>query len=149
MSRRLTLTYTLTIVYLFLLLRFGYSQSVNYAYDPVGNRVSKTMTIRSDTVGSYNGVDRDDTYHYTDIVDDMSIKIYPNPTRGLFKVEFPFMADLDKLSIELYNISGIKLLLLEVTSSPQLVDISHYDSGVYLMRININGIFSEWIIIKE
>ncbi|MEM7659281.1 MAG: T9SS type A sorting domain-containing protein, partial [Bacteroidota bacterium] len=62
-----------------------------------------------------------------------SFQVYPNPTDGLFWIEKP--ADLDRYSIEVFNLVGQKIV--EVTSEVdrQSVSLTGQATGIYVVRI--------------
>ena len=88
-----------------------------------------------------------DSLKYTDL--DQKIKIYPNPTKGQLQTELSGFDLTQKSGIYVYNSAG-KLLQQKVPASPtDVIDLSAYTSGVYIMRIIVDDKVSEWKILKE
>lgn len=52
---------------------------VNFEYDADGNRISRTITIGDDREERSSN-DTTELVHYTDLIDESRINIYPNPT---------------------------------------------------------------------
>jgi len=64
-----------------------------------------------------------------------SIKIYPNPTNADVAIALPNAED---TIITLFDLNG-RLLLQESHSSTQInIDLSHYKTGVYLLKVKMN-----------
>lgn len=79
------------------------------------------------------------------------IKVYPNPTDGIIKVEFPD-EDLMNYELALFDMKGVKQLssFLDNTMKSQL-DLSHLSKGIYILNcINSDGLIcgTSKIIIK-
>lgn len=72
-----------------------------------------------------------------------SIVIYPNPTKDSFVVSG--IQDITK--VEVYSYIGSKLFE-ETINQQSVFDLSNYSSGIYLLKINSNGLTSERKIIK-
>lgn len=67
--------------------------------------------------------------------------IYPNPSKGIFKISMPSTSE--NVRFEIYAINGLKIS--EGIISPQeTLDLSPYSCGVYLVKIFANGT-SEYI----
>jgi len=65
------------------------------------------------------------------------IKIFPNPTTGKLKVEIAGFPRNDGADVAIYDIFGRPLLSLQSLSSPETeIDISHLQSGIYIIKIN-------------
>jgi len=126
------------------------SAQVSYNYDDNGNRTSKVIilnTLKSDEL--INPVNEVETASiFDDIIDDVSIKIYPNPTKGLLRIDITNSYDIDG-SIEIVNSTGKTISKTTTISETNSMDISKHPNGVYMMRIKINGETSVWKIIKE
>lgn len=83
--------------------------------------------------------------------DDNSIRIYPNPTNGIFTIE---MGNLSPSLITIYNITGA--VIKEVNSDQNdgastavLIDLTDQSSGVYYIQIRQEGRLLSKKIIKQ
>ncbi len=64
-----------------------------------------------------------------------NLKIYPNPNNGQF-----YLAGIkDKVSIEVLDITGNIMLQTVIESANQLIDLSNYAKGLYLLKIYKEG----------
>jgi gamma-glutamyl-gamma-aminobutyrate hydrolase PuuD len=63
-------------------------------------------------------------------VDNMNIKLYPNPTNGQFVVE-----NAADFSIEVFNTLGQKVISVENASSIETIDLTGNEAGNYIIRI--------------
>jgi hypothetical protein len=66
-----------------------------------------------------------------------SLRIYPNPTTGKFKIEIADQTHNDGENIEIYDIFGKHLLSLPSLLSPETtIDISYLANGIYFLKLN-------------
>lgn len=59
------------------------------------------------------------------------IKIYPNPTNGIIKIDN--QKNVDILKVELFSINGVKLL--DKNENLDEIDISNFSTGIYILKI--------------
>ncbi|MEP1489556.1 MAG: T9SS type A sorting domain-containing protein [Algibacter sp.] len=71
-------------------------------------------------------------------------KIYPNPVKDIFTITNSQSAD-----IIVYNILGKVVLNKKMESNNGSVDISNFNTGVYYVSINNNGVISNKKIVKN
>ena len=70
-------------------------------------------------------------YSVSEIEDDLNLKIFPNPTKGVLNIE----TNTDKeLPLKLYNILG-ELLLETTVFNKKTINISAYNNGIYIVQI--------------
>jgi len=62
----------------------------------------------------------------------MGIKIYPNPSTGLFTVEM----EKKQATLQIFDITGKLIWKQNIQQSKTLVDIQQFSKGIYLLRIN-------------
>ena len=81
----------------------------------------------------------------------ISLKVYPSPAIDFINIEITSV-DTGRLILELYNISGVKVLnKLAVNQHVMQVNISDIPSGIYLLKVllpNNNQLFGVEKIIK-
>jgi len=65
--------------------------------------------------------------------DNNVVKIYPNPSKGLFNIIAP-----ENSTIEVYNLLGIKVTKIEHSLALNTVDLSNLSDGNYIVKV-ING----------
>ncbi len=68
------------------------------------------------------------------------IKIYPNPTKGLFNIECQL-----EYNYSIYDYSGKEIISGKKEGNTQLIDLSNFKSGIYLIKLFNN---QEQFIIK-
>ncbi|MBT6999253.1 MAG: M6 family metalloprotease domain-containing protein, partial [Prolixibacteraceae bacterium] len=80
----------------------------------------------------------------TDLTQLENIKVYPNPTTGVFTISgLPFNK---KTEVAVYNISG-KIVKRSVVDSQEVrVDINNFTPGIYLLKLNDRNNFSVKIV---
>jgi len=64
------------------------------------------------------------------------IKVYPNPSNGLFELYVP--DSLDKVDLEVYNVHAqlLKAKTFDVNAGKVQVDIKEYLNGIYFLKVN-------------
>src|SRR5690606_15177392 len=78
----------------------------------------------------------------------LDIRIYPNPTKGVLKVEIPDIGDI-KPTLVVYNLQGKQLVHKTVSNQISTINLSVHPAGMYIMKI-VNGQESlDWKIIKD
>lgn len=60
-----------------------FAQNVKYTYDNAGNRVKREIVMDTKALQQEEGA----MEHYSDILSERTIRIYPNPTSGRLKIE--------------------------------------------------------------
>ena len=63
-----------------------------------------------------------------------SISIYPNPTKDMLTVKADNLS-----SVEVYNSLGQKVFALTANTDETVINMSSFDAGIYMIRINANG----------
>jgi YD repeat-containing protein len=131
-------------------------QTITYSYDDNGNRVSRTLVTEQlkSAVINFPVNKADELAPAEDqkeklIEGETKIRIYPNPTRGIVKVEILNLPEDANSKLMLYNLSGVLLLDENNLNQFSELDISRFKDGIYILRIVINGIITNWKIIKN
>src|SRR5690606_4843247 len=80
------------------------------------------------------------TLEVDDLNDNNSFAVYPNPSKGVFTIQF--MAKSNEFSYSVYSMDGKQIVNKSVKNIQgkvnQQLDLSHLPSGTYLLQIN-NG----------
>ena len=122
---------------------------ITYRYDRAGNRISRTIVISPRTTPASIEEEQQQQDVYTELFSDIQLKIYPNPTEGLLKVEIYNMPEGQTAQIWIYAMSGQLIRSFKDVNSSASVDISGQPAGVYLMKIVVGEYQTEWKIIKK
>ena len=65
----------------------------------------------------------------------MGVPIYPNPSHGYFIVETPSN---DK-TIEVFNATGQLITTEKMTGKPSRILTETWESGIYFVKLSVNG----------
>jgi photosystem II stability/assembly factor-like uncharacterized protein len=77
-----------------------------------------------------------------------SFSVFPNPVQNELTISFKDLST-DHISVELYNIHGNLIYKSDITGYTQKINISEFNSGMYLLKINFHGIQHVYKVIKE
>jgi Secretion system C-terminal sorting domain/F5/8 type C domain len=131
--------------------------SMPFTYDAGGNMILRTILFSSsksareelrDTIIPANpefGIEKP----YTDEFAGKQIFVYPIPTKGLLSIDFKNLSENDKIAIQLYSVTGQKLLEETLTGSSTVIDLQNRTNGTYFLNIQVNSETHKWTIIKE
>lgn len=119
-------------------------QTLSYSYDAMGNRIAREIVITRNAAPQ-----RDTTICFTEVLNERAIKIYPNPTKGMLKVNIPLQEGQESPILKLYSSSAQLVRSVKATSESTSLDISSQPNGLYLLHIIIGKEESTWKIIKK
>jgi YD repeat-containing protein len=144
----------LTILCCLLLSGIAAAQTISFAYDEAGNRVSRTIVMNSspsNVRAVNNNADEAETPppFVEQLSADLQVRIYPNPTKGLLQVELAGLAEDAAASVTVTNLNGQQIISTDAVRSVSTIDLSAYPSGTYVLRLIINGKATEYKIIKN
>jgi hypothetical protein len=150
------------------------SYNVTYSYDAGGNRTSRITAVsaafssapeyRSSVVKDQaNGLTFDPgpddskdekTVENTIGIDLESpsqpvVTVYPNPTDGLLTVSTANCCEATPVEIRLYNSAGKILYSRKTASGKEIIDLSAYTQGLYMVVISACGKVETHKILKE
>lgn len=140
-----------------------HAQYIKYTYDASGNCTARTYQatsqasmVKSATTSSEE-VSSPEISSSTNEIEQMmlngenSIKVYPNPNNGQFKVEIiGFNEYLSKGLITIYTSQGKAILKINSLQQITDVNISNHSNGIYIMQIIIgNKSYSHKIIVSK
>jgi len=126
-----------------------------YGYNNAGNRIvrkevflpsppkspgHKSVSSESDT--NFNDF-------YTDKLGDISLKIYPNPTTSVVKLQIEGIEGEITGMVHLYNLTGSEIGSQPIKSYQMEIDMSSYSTGTYLATVVVNGKTTYWKIVKQ
>jgi hypothetical protein len=144
-----TIKLILLFVSAFLLHAFSNAQSkVSYGYDLAGNRISRTIVVQS-LLRSGTEEPQEEPATYSEVLSELMIRIYPNPTQGLLHIEIENLPTEVKAQVALYHLSGTLVTVKEDVSRNTEIDITQQEAGIYLLKILAGEQQTEWKIIKK
>ena len=118
------------------------AQRMEYQYDAAGNRVMKQITLSPKRTPKSLAPARDR-------VANIGLTISPNPTTGQLRISAPDLAEGDKGTVSVYGPAGNLLLRKQMHQRITTIDIGAAPRGVYILSTEINGIRSNWRVIKQ
>lgn len=129
---------------LFIFVFTNIQSQINYTYDKSGNcNGRKTISLRSSTGPISN--------ESSDILTDdifANVKIYPNPTKGLLKIDIEDYNSTNDIDVSVYDLKGRLLIKDKISNSMADLDLSIYPNGIYILVLRKEGQTSEWKILK-
>lgn len=123
------------------------AQRIKYTYDNAGNRLTRQKEIVVQTRGALS--DEEEPSVYEEELSETKVTIYPNPTRGMLKVDISGVEKFENARISLYDLTGKLLQQWAGISQSNAIDLSERTPGMYIMQVAYNGKISSWKIIKE
>jgi Lamin Tail Domain/Secretion system C-terminal sorting domain len=118
-----------------------------YFYDANGNRKERVIYLSKTRKATVKSSDSEVAPIENDSKED--IHIYPNPTKGLLKLEIKSSVEFDSGKIYLFDNSGKLIISDKVSSYSHSIDLGSYSSGIYIMKVLIDKKAYVWKIIKE
>ena len=119
-----------------------------FTYDASGNRLTRAILLKSATIPSDTLQAKKAEKILEDQIGLQKTRIYPNPTKGLLRIDFPELSDSEPI-IRVYDPSGRLIVQETAISTGNNVDMSAHPPGLYIMIIHIGQEKKEWKIIKE
>ena len=127
--------------------------SVSYGYDSAGNRTSRTInyaqSVQAPPPEETQQEEEEEPKVYSEMLSDIRLNIYPNPTTGWLKVEILNLPEEQTTDIKVYNLSGQLIIAREKAGWQTEIDLSGQPAGTYLMKIVAGKYQTEWRIIKN
>lgn len=121
-------------------------QTISFRYDDSGNR---TLRDLAKSIVKSNGISEDnDQLPILKSLDESTICIYPNPTKGILLMEVTKLEG-ECITFFLADLNGKVLLEKEISEPSTTIDISDKSSGTYILRIKSGAEYAEWKIIKQ
>lgn len=117
-----------------------------YFYDANGNRQERVIYLSKARKATAKSSDTEATIENDSNED---IHIYPNPTKGLLKLEIKSSVEFGSGKIYLFENNGKLIISDNVASYFHSIDLSSYSSGIYIMKVLIDKKAYVWKIIKE
>lgn len=129
---------------------FGMSGDTTFVftYDASGNRTERVIDLTKSAEITASSSTANEEKLFEAKLANLEIRIYPNPTKGVLKVEIPDIGDI-KPTLVVYNLQGKQLVHKTVSNQISTINLSGHPAGMYIMKI-VNGQESlDWKIIKD
>lgn len=128
-------------------------QPIHYDYDDSGNRVKRYIILgkggSSEDKISKEFEESKKTEEYEDELGELTIKIFPNPTKGQLYVEIEGLSSEQTIDYQVFSQTGLLLNTKRKNGIQFTIDMEKYSSGIYILRLMIEGKISQWKILKE
>ena len=131
--------------------------AIEFDYDEAGNRTLRhtiyllTTIIKegaiTDTLQNNETTNPNPADEVT--IDDIVVRIYPNPTMGRFTVSLDNLSETDQVSCSLYTLTGQLISQGQIINNETVMDIQDRENGTYLFKLAINSETTTWKIIKR
>jgi hypothetical protein len=118
-----------------------------FAYDNTGNRVERIIYFSSPR-NTRNAMQEEETAISEELNSNI-IRIYPNPTEGILRIEITGYKDETNGTIRLYSSSGNPVYNNSINGTITDIDLTEQVSGIYVLIIAVNNETSTWKIVKE
>lgn len=122
-------------------------KKVSYSYDVMGNRTNKDILIPK--VSRKTIDDSEEEAVYNEMLSGYNVLIYPNPTKGDLNIRITTNDSKIDGQVTIYNMNGQVITTKTIKENQFQLDLYNQLSGLYIMKIDINGEVSTWKIIKE
>lgn len=120
---------------------------ISFGYDFSGNRIDrKVILLANKSVSIAQGDQQKEELE--ELLGDQEIRIYPNPTKGLLKIDFPSLSE-TRASLRVHDSKGRLLISKQAQETGNELDLSAYPPGFYILLIQAGTEKREWKIIKE
>jgi YD repeat-containing protein len=125
--------------------------TIRFSYDDAGNRTKREILLKKSLEANSDSasISEADTELVTDWLDKMKITIYPNPTRGELTIDIANIPQDADGEITIHNTEGKRLHQLKQLNSTNVLDLSAYSTGIYVVRITTGQKSCERKIVKE
>ncbi len=122
------------------------AQIVSFDYDGNGNCIERSILIGNKSVT----IDDQDDYFVEEFIAETAMKIYPNPTKGILRVDFGTVIDNKTVMIVVYDLQGKEVFNNRTNGESSLqIDLTYNPNGIYIMKVKIGIQETSWKIIKE
>ncbi|KAF5048131.1 hypothetical protein DSECCO2_453290 [anaerobic digester metagenome] len=122
---------------------YGQTQRFMFSYDASGNRTERIISLdRSSSSNLSNS-------ELTNPVEFNGIKIYPNPTKGLLKIEIEGYELGTIFHIDVFDIKGAIITSIKTSDTITEINLSDQKTGIYILSIATNKKTYKWKIIKD
>ncbi len=132
-----------------------------YTYDNNGNRIKREfipfriVPVRTDstanTTDSANVATTNQAaqQQYEAMLGEQKITVFPNPTKGELRIDITNFAVGSKGLVFVTDMQERVIYKNENINSSNILNLSLVTKGNYILKISLNNISKEWVIIKE
>ena len=115
------------------------AQSVSFTYDAAGNRISRSITVNR--VRERITMDMEETAAE---MREERVRLIVDSSSDILTIDVTGYHVEDKGSVSLFSLSGYHVRTIPVRSARTQTDLSGLASGVYVVRVILNGKADTW-----
>ncbi len=119
-----------------------------YSYDNSGNRVKREIDLTKSAVISNSNSSFEKEELIEEIAGDYTIKVFPNPTKGLLKVSISGLEG-KMATVVVYTMTGKLVYNKTVGRALTEINLSGQPAGMYIMKVLVGQDTKEWKVIKD
>ena len=135
----------IAIIIFFTTILFAYSQNlIGFAYDEAGNRIKRELIIPAKPQ-NFKGQENRSCY---DELGGKPIKITTHQS-GIIDISISNLEMTDNACVDVFSVNGMLILSQDITEILTSIDIGSQPSGIYIVRITVNGNVTNWKVIKN
>lgn len=123
-------------------------QTYSFGYDAAGNRESRTIVLPPGLKSTSNA-DSAQREEYKEVIGELEIVTYPNPTEGLLTIELKNLDETQPSSIMVYDYNGRLLQSKNNLGAINTIDLSELPRATYILRISSGELQTEWKVVKQ
>jgi hypothetical protein len=123
--------------------------ALKYEYDLAGNRTHRRIIYLNSSKKSSKANDPKKTEEFVDMLDDLKITIWPNPTEGKLFVALQGVDPSFGSYLTVYNMGGAPVRNYKDLDGETEIDLTGDPPGMYIIVISANGKISQWKVIKK
>jgi hypothetical protein len=124
-------------------------QAIQYDYDSNGNRTQKCIVLNKSAHINANTDNKYSTAEYKETLEEMTVKIYPNPTDGNLFVELSGITPDGCVDYQVISQTGNILEMKHKAGTTFNIDFDQYQKGVCFLILSIGNERSQWKIVKK
>lgn len=149
MKQRFFLWVGMLLLLQFIAIGKGYAQTgrVDYTYDQAGNRTGRIVIYEQ--LRSKRNNTPTDSVVVKDQLEGLDLKFYPNPTKGMLRVDINGSEADSELNMVIYDAQGRIILNSKANEGSNTLNLTRYAAGWYILQIQAGGNKREYKIIKE
>ena len=129
---------------------------VEFGYDAAGNRIYRRVIVldggqrRAETEETYPADEEEAPEAPTESwlpASGRTVRIYPNPTHG--RLAILVNGEVRSGGMTVYSLGGARLYASPLQEGENVVDLSGWDDGRYVLVLNMDGEKKEYVVVKK
>lgn len=129
---------------------YAQTQNLSFAYDEAGNRYAKNLVqLKSANKDSTIADHHNDTTIYREILEGLTVTLYPNPTNGFINVKLENFNPITESRLIILDSAGKLMYVQKPMHAFDEINLTEFSPGLYFLRIEVDKTVSNWTIIKE